>query len=212
MSNQRLVEEVTRRVLVRLQGLDDPFTIVVGVSNKHAHLSAEHLQELFGLDAMTVMRPVRQPGEFAAVETVAVHGPRTTFGKVRLMGPCRAKSQVELSRTDCVALGIDAPVTQSGHLDHAAPIDIEGPLGRIHLEHGAMVAARHIHMGPSHAEQLGVADQDLVQVSFDGERGGVLSNFIIRLKDSWIPEIHLDTDEANALGLTSGTTGELIKE
>lgn len=211
MSTQHVVEEVTRRVLVRLKGLADPFQIVIGVSNKHAHLSPADLQTLFGLDSMTVFKPVRQPGEFAAEQTIAVHGPRTTFPKVRLMGPCRVKSQVELSRTDCIALGINAPVTQSGHLDNAGPIDIEGPLGRIHLEHGAMVAARHIHMGPSHARQLGVADQDLVQVSFGGERGGVLDNFIIRIKDNWIPEIHLDTDEANALGVKSGDTGELVK-
>jgi putative phosphotransacetylase len=210
--SSRLVEEVTRRVLIRLQGLDDPLRIVIGVSNKHAHLSASDLQTLFGLDAMTVARAVRQPGEFAAEQTIAVHGPRTTFPKVRLMGPCRAKSQVELSRTDCIALGVDAPVTQSGHLDNAAPIDIEGPLGRIHLEHGAMVAARHIHMGPSHAAQLGVADQDLVRVAFSGERGGIMDNFIVRVKAEWIPEIHLDTDEANALGLKSGLHGELVKE
>ena len=194
-------------VLTRLR-----FRIVLGVSNRHVHLSKEHLQTLFGLDELTRFRQVRQPGDFAAEQFVAVHGPRTTFPKVRIMGPCRPKTQVELSRTDCIALGIDAPLTQSGHLDHAAPIDIEGPLGRIHLEHGAMVAARHIHMGPSHAEQLGVADQDLVQVSFDGERGGVLSNFIIRLKDSWIPEIHLDTDEANALGLSDNDFGTMVRE
>lgn len=210
--SSRLVEEVTRRVLVRLQGLDDPLRIVIGVSNKHAHLSASDLRTLFGLDAMTVARAVRQPGEFAAEQTIAVHGSRTTFPKVRLMGPCRAKSQVELSRTDCIALGVDAPVTQSGHLDDAAPIDIEGPLGRLHLEHGAMVAARHIHMGPSHAAQLGVADQDLVRVAFDGERGGIMDNFIVRIKAEWVPEIHLDTDEANALGLKSGGFGEIVKE
>ncbi|PZQ50275.1 MAG: propanediol utilization protein [Phenylobacterium zucineum] len=205
-----LVEEVTRMVLSRLQGMQNQ--IVLGVSNRHVHLSTEDLATLFGLDAMTVFRKVRQPGEFAAEQFVAVHGPRTTFPKVRVMGPCRLKSQVELSRTDCIALGIDAPLTQSGHLEQAGPIDIEGPKGTIHLEHGAMVAARHIHMGPSHAEAFGVADQDLVKVRFGGQRGGVMDNFIIRVKAEWVPEIHLDTDEANALGLHDGDYGELIKE
>ncbi len=207
---RQLVEEVTREVLSRLQDLQ--LRIVVGVSNRHAHLSREDLATLFGLDAMSVYRKVRQPGEFAAEQTIAVHGPRSSFPRIRLMGPCRPKTQVELSRTDCVALGIDAPVTQSGHLDNAGPIDLEGPCGRIHLEHGAMVAARHIHMGPGHARQFGVADQDLVRVGFGGERGGVLEHFIIRVKDEWVPEIHLDTDEANALGVRDGDFGKLIKE
>lgn len=207
---RQLVEEVTRMVLFRLQGMQGQ--IVLGVSNRHVHLSKEDLATLFGLDELTVFRKVRQPGEFAAEQFVSVHGPRTRFGKVRVMGPCRPKTQVELSRTDCINLGIEAPVTQSGHLDAAGPIDIEGPLGRIRLEHGAIVAARHIHMGPSHAQELGVADQDQVKVAFTGQRGGVLDNFIIRVKDEWVPEIHLDTDEANALGLRHGDLGKLIKE
>jgi putative phosphotransacetylase len=184
--------------------------IVVGVSNRHVHLSADDLATLFGLDAMAVFRDVRQPGEFAAEQFVAVHGPRTSFPRVRAMGPCRPQSQVELSRTDCITLGIDAPVTQSGHLANAGPIDIEGPKGSVHLEHGALVAARHIHMGPGHAAAFGVADQDLVKVRFGGQRGGLLDNFIIRIKPEWVPEIHLDTDEANALGLRDGDHGELV--
>ena len=207
---RQLVEEVTRMVLTRLQDLQ--LQVVVGVSNRHAHLSKEDLATLFGLDAMTVYRRVRQPSDFAAEQTVCISGPRGRFPKLRLMGPCRAKTQVELSLTDCVTLGIKAPITQSGYLDDAGPIDIEGPAGKIHVEHGVMVAARHIHMGPSHARALGVADQDLVSVAFGGERAGVLENFIIRVKDDWVPEIHLDTDEANALGLHDGDFGKLIRE
>ncbi|MGC3994606.1 MAG: phosphate propanoyltransferase [Propionicimonas sp.] len=202
---RQLVEEVTRMVIGELQ-----LRIVVGVSNRHAHLSREDLATLFGLDELTVYRRVRQPSDFAAEQTVSIAGPRGAFPKLRLMGPCRPKTQVELSRTDCIALGIDAPITQSGHLDDAGPIDIEGPRGTIHVEHGVMVAARHIHMGPSHAKAWGLADQDLVQVQFGGERGGVLDNLIIRIKDDWVPEIHLDTDEANALGLRDGEYGKLI--
>jgi putative phosphotransacetylase len=202
---RQLVEEVTRMVLSELQ-----LRVVVGVSNRHAHLSREDLATLFGLDELTVYRRVRQPSDFAAEQTVSISGPRGTFPRLRLMGPCRAKTQVELSRTDCVALGVDAPLTQSGHLDNAGPIDIEGPRGKIHLEHGVIVAARHIHMGPSHADVLGLADQDLVQVEFCGERGGVLDNLIVRIKDDWVPEIHLDTDEANALGVRDGDFGKLL--
>jgi putative phosphotransacetylase len=207
---RQLVEQVTRLVLFRLQGMQNQ--IVLGVSNRHAHLSREDLSTLFGLDAFTMYRKVRQPGEFAAEQFVKVHGPRTTFEKVRVMGPCRKQSQVELSRTDCVQLGIDAPVTQSGHLGSAGPIEIEGPRGSIRLEHGAIVAARHVHMGPLHAQEFGVADQDLVKIRFGGQRAGVLENFIIRVKDDWVPEIHLDTDEANALGLRDGDYGELVRQ
>lgn len=204
---RQLVEEVTRRVIDQLQ-----LHIVVGVSNRHAHLSAEDLATLFGLEEMTVYRRVRQPSDFAAEQTVSISGPRGSFPRLRLMGPCRAKTQVELSRTDCIALGIDAPVVQSGHLDEAGPIDIEGPLGRVHLEHGVMVAARHIHVGPAHARALGLAESDRVRVAFGGQRGGVLDNLIVRIKDDWIPEIHLDTDEANALGIRDGDVGKLIRQ
>lgn len=206
----KLVEEITRRVLRRMDAEQDQ--IVLGVSNRHVHLSQSDLATLFGLDALTVYRHVRQPGEFAAEQSVAVHGPRTSFPKVRVMGPCRPKSQVELSRTDAIALGVDAPLTQSGHLETAGPIEIEGPLGSVRLDRGAMVAARHIHMGPAHARAWGLADQDLVKVRFGGERGGVLDNLIIRIKDDWVPEIHLDTDEANALGLKTGDYGKLIRQ
>lgn len=202
---RQLVEEVTRMVIDELQ-----LRIVVGVSNRHAHLSADDLATLFGLDELTVYRRVRQASDFAAEETVSISGPRGAFPRLRLMGPCRAKTQVELSRTDCITLGIDAPLTQSGHLDNAGPIDIEGPRGKIHVEHGVIMAARHIHMGPSHARQWGLADQDLVRVEFGGGRGGVLDNFVVRLKDDWVPEIHVDTDEANALGLRDGDFGKLI--
>lgn len=197
-------------VLVRLQNLSDPMRIVIGVSNKHAHLSSADLATLFGIDETTVFRQVRQPGEFAAEQFIAVHGTKASFSRVRLMGPCRPKSQVELSKTDCIALGIEAPITQSGHLENAAPIEIEGPKGRLILEHGAIIAARHIHLGPSHAEQLGVKDQQQVQVKFGGERGALMNNFIIRVKDAWVPEIHLDTDEANALGVGSGEYATLV--
>lgn len=205
-----LVATISRLVVEEVRKRDDPTRIVIGVSNRHVHLSEEDLRILFGQDAMTVFRQVRQPGEFAAEESVAVHGPRSSFPKVRLMGPPRKRSQVELSKTDCFALGIDAPICDSGQLDLAAPVEIEGPRGRLKLEHAAMVAGRHIHMGPSHVAELGLMHGDRVSVEFDGPRGGVLHNFLIRVKDEWIPEIHLDTDEANGLGVGTGDYGRVI--
>jgi putative phosphotransacetylase len=207
-----LVERISRAVIARLVPALDPKAVVVGISNRHVHLAQADLKTLFGLDAMPLYRAVRQPGEFAAGLTVTVHGPKASFKNVRVMGPCRPRSQAELSKTDCRALGVTAPIVQSGHLDAAGPIDIEGPKGRIHLAHGAMVAARHIHMGPSHAAGWGLKDQDTVRVRFGGLRGGTWDNFIIRIKDAWVPEIHLDTDEANALDVTSGDFGTMLLE
>lgn len=207
---QDLVATIARRVVAEVRAQSDPTRIVVGVSNRHVHLSESDLRILFGQDAMTVYRPVRQPGEFAAEETVAVHGSRTSFPKVRLMGPPRKASQVELSRTDAITLGVDAPICDSGQLDMAGPIEIEGPRGRLKLDHAAMVAGRHIHMGPSHVALLGLSDGDRVSVRFGGQRGGILDNFLIRVKDEWIPEIHLDTDEANGIGARTGDYGQVI--
>jgi putative phosphotransacetylase len=205
----QLVDRIAREVIARLTPALDPCAVVIGISNRHVHLSQADLKALFGLDEMPVFRPVRQPGEFAADLKVDVHGPRGSFRSVRVMGPCRAKTQAELSKTDCRTLGVDAPITQSGHLDEAGPVAIEGPKGRIDVAHGAIVAARHIHMGPSHAQKWGLSDQDLVKVRFGGVRGGLWDNFIIRVKDDWVPEIHLDTDEANALGVESGDFGSI---
>lgn len=123
---------------------------------------------------------------------------------MRVMGPNRSATQVELSRTDCFALGVKAPMAQSGHLDAAGPIQIEGPAGRVTKEHAVIVAGRHIHMGPDDAAKLGLVDQDRVSVVFDGERGGRLDHFLVRVKDSYILELHLDTDEGNAIGAKTG--------
>jgi putative phosphotransacetylase len=205
-SGAALAGEIARRVIERVT---DPRRVVVGVSNRHVHLSADDLRTLFGREAFTPRHPVRQPGEFAADEQVTVYGPKGSF-RLRCMGPCRALSQVELSRTDCIGLGIDAPVTESGHLGAAAPIDIEGPCGRIHLDHGAMVAARHLHCGTDWASSLGLTDQQRIAVAVTGERGGILTDVIVRTKTEWVPEVHLDTDEANALGLHTGDVVRLI--
>jgi len=210
MNPDELVDSLADEVYSRLVGLLDPMRIPIGISNRHVHLSQEDLGILFGLEQFDLYRQVRQPGEFAARQQVRVHGPKTAFDKVRCMGPCRRLTQVELSITDCRALGITAPVTQSGHLDQATWLEIEGPRGSVRRQAG-IVAARHIHMSDQDARRLGIKDQDLVAVQFEGQRGGVGENFVIRTKDDWVPEIHLDTDEANAFGVVSGDFGRILK-
>ena len=210
---QDLVEQITRLVVEALrEQRPDPRRVVLGVSNRHVHLTAEDFRTLFGSPEPTVKSFVRQHGEFAAEETVTLVGPKGSMERVRVMGPCRSRSQVELSRTDCYALGVKAPVVQSGHLDSAAPITLVGPHGRVELEHGAIIAARHVHLGPDDARALGVQDQDLVRVRVEGERGAVLGNVICRVKDNFTSEVHLDTDEANAVGARSGDMVTILLE
>ncbi len=205
---QEMLERVVREVVETLKTeTSDPRRVVVGVSNRHVHLSPEDFLVLFGYEAPTVRKYVRQMGEFAAEESVTVKGPRASQERVRVMGPCRPRSQVELSHTDAHALGIPAPVRQSGHLDDAAPVTLIGPCGEVALDHAAIIAARHVHLGPSDAQRLGVRDQDMVRVVLEGDRGGVLHNVICRVKDNFVAEIHLDTDEANGLG---SRTGEVL--
>lgn len=207
MSADQLIETIVERVVAKVNEAD-PTKTIVGISNRHVHLTDADFKTLFGYDAPVVKKYVRQHGEFAAEESVTIHGPKGSFSRVRVMGPNRTATQVELSRTDCRALGVKAPMAQSGHLENAAPIEIEGPKGQISLEHAAIVAGRHIHMGPSDAAALDLSDQDRVSVEFPGERGGRFDNFLVRVKDSYLMELHLDTDEANAIG---AATGDYVK-
>lgn len=202
--NQELVQHITRLVVVALREQIDPRRVRLGVSNRHVHLSPEDFRILFGTSEPTVKAFVVQRGEFAAEQTVTLQGPKGRMERVRVMGPLRSRTQVEVSHTDCHGLGIKAPVVQSGHLDDAAPITLLGPAGQVECEHAAIIAARHIHLGPADASRLGVQDQDLVRVRIDGDRGGVLDNVICRVKDNFTAEVHLDLDEANAVGARTG--------
>ena len=211
MTEAQLISTIADRVLARI-GENDPERVIVGISNRHVHLCDADFRTLFGYDSPTVRTMVRQRGEFAAEETVTLHGPRGAMERVRVMGPNRPATQVELSRTDCRQLGVDAPMAQSGNLDDAAPIEISGPAGRVALDHAVIVAGRHIHMGPSDAAALGLADQDRVSVLFEGDRGGRLDHFLIRVKDSYLAELHLDTDEGNAVGAKTGDRVRIVKD
>lgn len=204
------VEDAVRRAVYHALGTVDPSLVVVGISNRHVHLTEEDFAVLFGQEGIQPMRYVRQRGEYAARQTVTVHGPKTSFPRVRVMGPCRKASQVELSTTDCFALGIPPVVAVSGSLADAAPVEIEGPCGRINLPHAAIVASRHLHMGTSEAARLGLNHLDRVSVRLGGTRGGVLGNVVVRVADSYLPEFHLDTDEGNALGVRTGALAQIM--
>lgn len=210
MVEQQLVAEITRRVIEKVLS-DDPRYVAVGISNRHVHLSDADFAVLFGHPAPGVGKYVRQHGEFAATETMTLHGPRGSMTRVRVMGPNRPATQVELSHTDCRALGIAAPIAQSGQLDEAAPIEIEGPAGRISCQRAAIIAGRHIHLSPQDAAARQLSGGDRVSVIFGGGRGGRLDNFLVRVKDSYRAELHIDTDEANAVGAVSGDYAKIVR-
>ncbi|MGG4034569.1 phosphate propanoyltransferase [Paenibacillus cisolokensis] len=185
--------------------------VPVGVSARHIHLSREHVEALFGPGyELTVMKPLSQPGQFAANETVEVVGPKGSFPKVRILGPARSATQLEISRTDAYAIGIDAPVRESGDIAGTPGITIKGPAGELAIEQGVIVAARHIHFHTTDAERWGIADKQRLKVRVGGERGLVFEQVIARVSPDFALDMHIDTDEANAAGVQSGDTAEII--
>ena len=187
-------------------------SIPLAVSARHVHLTTDAVAKLFGQGhALTPYKPLGQPGQFACEEMVDLVGPKRTIAGVRVVGPVRSKCQVEIARTDEFALGIDAPVRGSGDTANTPGIVLEGPAGRLVLDHGVICAQRHIHMTPQDAERFGVADRDLVEVAIDSDgRDLVFGDVLIRVKDSYALEMHIDTDEANAAELAVDTAAVLV--
>ncbi|WP_219836738.1 phosphate propanoyltransferase [Paenibacillus sp. R14(2021)] len=185
--------------------------VPVGVSARHIHLEQAHVKILFGQGAeLSVFKPLSQPGQYAANETVEVTGPKGSFGKVRILGPVRKRTQLEVSRTDAFTLGINPPVRESGDIAGSAGITIKGPAGEVTIEEGVIVAARHIHFHTSDAERWGIADKQRLSVRLHGERGVVLENVIARVSPEFALDMHIDTDEANAAGAKTGDEAEII--
>ncbi|WP_139998484.1 phosphate propanoyltransferase [Paenibacillus paridis] len=185
--------------------------VTIGVSARHIHLSQEHVELLFGKGyELTEMKPLSQPGQYAANETVAVVGPKGTFAKVRILGPARKQTQLEVSRTDAFALGVNPPVRESGDTKGSAGIMLQGPAGEVTIEEGVIVAARHIHFHTSDAERFGISDKQSLRVRFAGERGVVFENVVARVSEQYALDMHIDTDEANAAGVKNGDKAEII--
>jgi propanediol utilization protein len=186
--------------------------IPINVSARHVHLTQEHVEVLFGKGhQLTVRSKLSQPGQFACEEAVRVVGPKSALNHVRVLGPVRDETQVEISRTDELALGIDAPIRASGALDGTPGLRLEGPAGAVDLKRGAIQAARHIHMSPDDATQFGVKDKDWVMVRVPGGRGIIFDDVLVRVNAQYRLDMHLDTDEGNAADLHPGATGVLFK-
>jgi len=188
-----------------------PEPIPVAVSARHVHLSPAAVETLFGAGyQLTPAVPLRQPGQWAASERVTLEGPKGRLERVAILGPERLRTQIEISRTDGFALGIDAPVRDSGKLDGTPTVRIVGPFGSLDTD-GLIVAARHIHTNPNDAERLGLADGMLVDVHIgDEERGLVFGKTLIRVSANAITEMQIDTDEANAADIRVSGEGSLV--
>lgn len=183
----------------------------VAVSARHVHLCQADVEALFGPGAtLTPEFDLRQPGNFAAVEKVRVEGPRGGFDHVRILGPTRGRTQVEVSRTDTFALGVQAPVRLSGDLEGTPKVRLIGPAGTVETD-GLIIAARHIHMNPADARRWGVVDGQEVEVRVTGTGRGVsFARTIVRIQPDAFTEMHIDTDEANAAGIVAAAEGTLI--
>lgn len=185
--------------------------IPVAMSARHVHLSQAHVEALFGRGhQLTPLFDLSQPGQFAAKETVEVLGPKRSISRVRVLGPARGQSQVELAVTDGVILGINLPVRVSGDIEGTPGAHLIGPKGAVKLEQGCIVAARHIHVTPQDAERLGISNGQRVYVRFDGPRGLIFDEVIVRVSKDYKTELHLDTDEGNSAAISDGDRVEVI--
>lgn len=187
----------------------------IGVSVRHVHLCPEHVEILFGKGHdLSVYNELYQKGYYAAREQVMVVGRKRCIEKVRVLGPPRPYSQVELSQTDALIIGMKLPIATDGADPACQPITIVGPEGAVTLPGngggGAFIARRHIHLGDVTADRLGVKNGDLLDLRINGPRPTTLHGILVRVKAGWLTEVHLDTDEGNAVGLRSGQTGTLI--
>lgn len=191
---------------------ENPSGIPVGISNRHLHLSKKDLDVLFGQGyELTKIKDLSQPGQYACKETVTICGPKGAIEKVRVLGGLRSKTQVEVSAGDCRTLGVVPHVRLSGDLSNTPKVTLIGPKGSVEIQEGLVVSQRHIHMTPQDAKNLGVCDGDIVSIKFDDVRGGIYDNVAIRANDASKLECHLDTEEANAMGMSSKSKVIIVK-
>jgi len=190
----------------------DSNKIPVEISNRHIHLAKDHINVLFGKDyKLKVKKKLSQPGQFATEETVTLINKDRKIENIRIIGPERDQTQVELSKTDALNLHINAPLRLSGDLEGTPGIVIQGPKGSVALEKGVIVSRRHIHLSEEQAEKLGLKNQKYISVRIDGEKETVFNKLVVRIGSDHNLAVHLDTDEGNAACVNKKTFGKLIK-
>ena len=186
--------------------------VIVETSARHVHLSAEHLEILFGKGAeLTVKKMLSQPGQFACEERVTVEGPKNAIKNVSILGPVRKATQVELSLTDARTIDLSAPIRESGDVAGTPGCKLIGPCGEVEIAEGVIAAKRHIHLTPADAKEFGVEDKEIVSVKIDGERGLTFGDVVVRVNENFAAAMHIDTDESNAAAAFGEVWGEIIK-
>ena len=210
--DEKKIELITRLVMEVMQdepaaGSKEGYMVPIGVSARHVHLTQEHVEVLFGPGYQLTKKKDLMGGQFASNEQVTIVGTKLrAIEKVRILGPVRKASQVEISMTDARTLGVAPVIRNSGDIAGSAPIALVGPKGALYLNEGCIVAKRHIHMSPADAAAAGLADKDVVSVVASNDRGTTFDEVLIRVDPSFTLEMHIDTDEANAAKLKTGDT------
>ena len=213
--NTQEIAALVRKIMEGVAaGTEPTLRIPIGVSNRHIHLSQADVETLFGKGyELTKLKDLKQPGQYACRECLTIVGPsmRPIEG-VRVLGPVRSSTQVEISLTDSYQLKVKPPVRESGDLKGSAPITIIGPCGIVRVEEGCIIANRHIHMGVEDAERFGVKDGDYVTVDAVGTKHTRWYDVQVRAGKQFTLEMHVDTDDANGAGIGNGTMVTIVKE
>jgi propanediol utilization protein len=210
---ERVVRDVLTRRFASSGSIAKPNPLVVNISARHVHLTDEHVQTLFGKPELTIQKALYQDGFYAAEETVAIVGPRRRMiPNVRVLGPCRGDSQVELAFTDAISLGLNVPVRISGDLKGTPGCVLVGPAGVVELKTGVIRAMRHVHMGPEDLKYYDVANGDKMNLRIVSDGcTTLLEDLVVRAGENIKLEVHIDTDEGNAVDLEHATSVELLK-
>lgn len=187
-------------------------SLPIGLSNRHLHVSEEDLYTLFGEGhQLTSIKDLSQPGQFACEEKVDLVGPKRTIKGVRILGPTRPETQIEISVSDAYTLGVPPVIKGSGDIEGTPGVKLVGPKGEVDLDKGVMVAARHIHMHTSDGEEFGLSDKDVVSVKVGGPRGLIFDNVLVRVGPKYALDMHVDIEEGNAAGVKNGDIVEIIR-
>ncbi len=187
-------------------------TLPIALSNRHCHLSEQDIVTLFGEGyELKKLKDLSQPGQYACEECIEVIGPKGSIKKIRVLGPARPESQVEILASDAYKLGVPIVIRDSGNLDGSPGAKIVGPKGEADIDKGIIVASRHIHMSDVDAKEFGLNDKDIVKIKIPGERGLVFENVLVRASDKFALEMHVDTEEGNASGCKNGQIVEIVE-
>lgn len=185
--------------------------INIGISNRHVHLTEEHINILFGNTGISSKIELVQKGQFATNETVSLKTDKDLIENVRIIGPARKYTQVEISKTDAFRLGVNPPVRNSGEILGSEKITIIGPKGEVTIEEGCIIANRHIHIDPLTAQKNNLVNNQIVKVKVDTEKGGIFDKVVVKVSEDGVLEMHIDTDDANGFLIGKGAYGEIVE-